>query len=82
MIIFLHYFIVAHMKNIWNNWLTDKAKTIEFYFVVPFTNKNIVAKWSNIFKIYKLEESNIKIHSWFRYTFPEQFWKTEGSSCC
>ena len=60
--LFVIYNVTHLMKNIRNYWITEKTKTLEF--VVPFTNKNTVVKWSDIFKIYKLDENNIiKIHS-------------------
>ena len=49
---------VAHLKkNIRNNWITEKSRTLEF--LDPFTNKTLIAKWSDLVFIDKMEENNM-----------------------
>ena len=63
------------MKNIRNNWITEKTKTLEFFH--PYTNKKIIAKWSDIVEIYKKQEKNIvKTHTLdYATLYPNNFEK-------
>ena len=45
------------MKNNRNNWITEKTRTLEF--LDPFTNKTLIATWSDLLFIYKMEENNM-----------------------
>ena len=51
------YDTIHLLKNIRNNWITEKTKTSEF--LHPYIDKKITAKWSDIVKIYEIEEKNI-----------------------
>ena len=49
---------VTHLKkNIRNNWITEKNRTLEF--LDPFTNKTLIVKWSDLVFIDKMEENNM-----------------------
>ena len=63
------------MKNIRNNWITERTQTLEF--VHPYTGKTHKAKWSDIIKLYKLEERNIvKMHTLdYATLYPNNFEK-------
>ena len=54
---FLLYDPVHLMKNIRNNWVSEKTKTLEFK--DPDTGRVVLAKWDNIVRIYKEKETNI-----------------------
>ena len=45
------------MKNVRNNWVTEKAKTLEFR--DRDTGRVVLAKWSDIVRIYQEDEINI-----------------------
>ena len=52
----LFYDTTHLMKNIRNNWITEKTKTLEF--LDPYTHEKIIAKWADIVYINKVEENN------------------------
>ena len=55
---FLTMYDTTHlMKNLRNNWITEKIGTLEF--VDPDSGKKLLGKWSDIVFIYKQEENNI-----------------------
>ena len=63
------------LKNIRNNWITEKTKTLEF--IHPYTNKKLIAKWSDIVEIHRKQESNIvKTHTLdYATLYPNNFEK-------
>ena len=63
------------MKNIRNNWITEKIQTLEF--LDPITNNTIVAKWKDVIDIYKIEEHNMarKITLNYPSLYPNNFEK-------
>ena len=69
------YDTIHLLKNIRNNWITEKTKTLEF--LHPYTNEKIAAKWSDIVKIYKIGEKNIvQIHTLdYSTLYPNNFEK-------
>lgn len=63
------------MKNIRNNFITEKTKTLEF--LHPYTERKIVAKWSHIVEIYRNQEKNfVKTHTLdYATLYPNNFEK-------
>ena len=61
------------MKNIRNNWVSEKTRTLEF--LDPDTNEKIVAKWVDLIHIYKAEENNMvrKITIDYQTLYPNNF---------
>ena len=55
--LFMLYDPTHLLKNIRNNWVTEKTRCLKF--VCPETGKNVVAKWSDLATIYKEEQSFI-----------------------
>ena len=55
--LFLLYDPVHLMKNIRNNWLTEKMQTLEFK--DPNSGAVVKAKWKDIITIYRNEQANI-----------------------
>ena len=57
--IFLLYDPIHIVKNIRNNFILEKTKTL--IFLDPDTNEKIVAKWSDIEDLHRHEEENISL---------------------
>ena len=55
--LFLLYDPIHLMKNIWNNWLTEKTQTLEFK--DPSSDAVVQTRWKDIISIYQAEQSNI-----------------------
>ena len=45
-------------KNICNNWQTEKMQKLKF--IDPVTEKEVIAKWSDLVAVYKIENSLCK----------------------
>ena len=56
--LFLLYDPTHLFKNIRNNWLTEKTKSLSFR--DPESQKYITAKWADIVKLYKIENESGK----------------------
>ena len=71
----LFYDTTHLMKNIRNNWITEKTKTLEF--LDPYTNEKIIAKWADIVYIHKVEENNFvrQINIDYPTLYPNNFEK-------
>ena len=54
--LFLLYDPTHLFKNIRNNWLTEKTKSLSFR--DPESQKHITAKWADIVKLYKIENES------------------------
>ena len=71
---FLLYDPVYLMKNIHNNWVSEKTKTLEFK--DPDTGRVVLAKWDDIVRIYKEETNIVKLTKLnFRSLYPNHFEK-------
>ena len=77
--LFLFYDPTHLMKNIRNNWVTEKMRTLQF--ICPGTGKTVTAKWSDIVKIYSDEkESAVKTTKLsYASVFPNSFEKQKVS---
>ena len=66
-------FFLHLIKNIRNNWVSEKTRTLEF--LDPDTNEKIVAKWVDLIHIYKAEENNMvrKITIDYQTLYPNNF---------
>lgn len=78
-ILHLLYDVTHIMKNIRNNWTTEKTKTLEF--IDPFTDEKLEAKWSDLVFIYKKEEGNMVRSNTLDYSslYPNNFEKQKVS---
>ena len=45
------------LKNIYNNWQTDKMQKLKF--TDPITNKEVRANWADLIVIYKIENDSL-----------------------
>ena len=63
------------LKNIRNNWVTEKTRTLKF--TCPETGRNVVAKWSDLVAIYNEEMSSFIKHTRINYAslYPTNFEK-------
>ena len=63
------------LKNIRNNWVTEKTRTLKF--TCPVTGRNVVAKWSDLVAIYNEEMSSFIKHTRINYAslYPTNFEK-------
>ena len=71
----LFYDTIHLMKNIQNNWITEKTKTLKF--LDPYTNEKVIAKWADIVYIHKVEENNFvrQINIDYSTLYPNNFEK-------
>ena len=59
-ILFLLYDPTHLLKNIRNNWHTEKMQKLKF--TSPENAVSVIAQWKDLFKIYKLEEHCNKVN--------------------
>ena len=72
------FYDTTHLfKNIRNNWVTEKTKTLKM--LDPDNNSVIVAKWNDLVDIYTIEESNIvrKVPLNYSTRYPNNFEKQQ-----
>ena len=70
------FYDTTHLfKNIRNNWVTEKTKTLEM--LDPDNDSLIVAKWQDLVDIYTIEEKNIvkKVPFGYSSLYPNNFEK-------
>lgn len=77
--LFLLYDPTHLFKNIRNNWITEKTKTLNFY--SPLLETTVTASWSDLVSIYKEEEKAFIKRSKLNYSalYPNGFEKQKVS---
>ena len=78
--LFTLYDPVHLLKNIRNNWLTEKTQILNF--VNPSTNKEVSAKWKDLIKIYESQEGSPQTKLNFQTLYPNNFEKQKVSLAC
>ena len=63
------------LKNIRNNWITEKTQTLDFK--DPESETSVQAKWNNLKSLYKKESKNIikNTNIDYRTIYPNNFEK-------
>ena len=77
--LFLLYDPTHLLKNIRNNWVTEKTRSLDF--TCPLSGKNATAKWSDLVEIYKDDQPYYLTQSSLTYAslFPTSFEKQKVS---